>query len=81
MDNDWDAVTRIGSKVRSGGGAAADRERVVKGKSAINAANRAGAVIGTEKKYATANSVRYYSENALILCLHFPFSLKSSKNF
>lgn len=54
-DQDWSSVTRIGSKARSGG-AAVDRERVVKGKSAINAAGRSGAIIGTEKKYATANA-------------------------
>ena len=57
-DQDWDNVTRIGSKVRSGGGTAADRERVVKGKSALNAAQRSGAIIGTEKKFASTNTVR-----------------------
>lgn len=56
-DNDWDNVTRIGSKARSGTGGGVDRERVVKGKSAINAASRSGAIIGTEKKYSSSNSV------------------------
>jgi len=56
MSEDWDTVTRIGSKVRSGGGTVTDRERVVKGKSALNAAQRSGAIIGTEKKYGSSNS-------------------------
>jgi len=55
-DNDWSSVTRIGSKVRGPGSGGVDRERVVKGKSAINAAQRSGAVIATEKKYAGANT-------------------------
>lgn len=56
MSGTWEtAEVRIGSKARSGGGAA-DRERVIKGKSAINAASRAGAIVGTEKKYTSANS-------------------------
>lgn len=55
-DGDWDNVTRIGSKVRTGGGTVEDRERVVKGRSAINAAARTGAIIGAEKKFASANS-------------------------
>lgn len=53
---DWDNVTRIGSKTRSGGGGATDREKVIKGKSALNAAGRSGAVIATEKKFGTSNS-------------------------
>jgi len=55
-DQDWESVTRIGSKARGPGSGGVDRERVVKGKSALNAAQRSGAIIGTEKKYATANT-------------------------
>lgn len=54
MSEDWESVTKIGSKVRGGGG---PRETVVKGKSALNAAMRSGAIIGSEKKYSTANAV------------------------
>lgn len=57
MSEEWDSVTRIGSKVRAGGGTAQDRERVIKGRSALNAAQRSGAIVGTEKKFGTTNAV------------------------
>ena len=53
MSDEWENVTKIGSKVRGPG--VATRETTIKGKSALNAAQRSGAVIGTEKKFAAGN--------------------------
>jgi putative transcription factor len=56
MADDWDTVTKIGSKVRPGGGSAA-KEKVIRSEAQLNAARRQGADIATEKKFGGTNSV------------------------
>lgn len=56
--DDWDTVTKIGSKARGTGGGAA-KEKVIRGESALNAARRQGADIATEKKFGGTNSVSF----------------------
>ncbi|KAK4981367.1 hypothetical protein LTR66_010050 [Elasticomyces elasticus] len=54
MSEDWESVTKIGSKTRGGAGAS-ERERVLKG-SALTAAQRSGAAISSEKKFGGTNA-------------------------
>jgi hypothetical protein len=58
MADEWDTVTKIGSKARGPGGATA-KEKVIRGESALNAARRGGADIATEKKFGGTNSVSF----------------------
>jgi hypothetical protein len=60
MSEEWEAVTKIGSKVRAGGSGVA-KDKVIRGESALNAARRQGADIATEKKFGGTNSVRCHS--------------------
>ena len=52
--SDWDSVTVIGQKARVGGGG--PRETVARTQAQVNAARRSGLVVGTEKKYGSANT-------------------------
>lgn len=56
MSDDWESVTKIGSKVRPGGSAVA-KEKVIRSEAQLNAARRQGADIATEKKFGGTNSV------------------------
>lgn len=55
MSEEWDSVTKIGKNVSGSGG---PRATVARTQSEINAARRSGAVISTDKKYATGNKTQ-----------------------
>jgi len=54
MSDDWDSVIKIGKGARGAGA----RTNVARSQSEINAARRAGAIVSTDKKYATGNKIQ-----------------------
>jgi putative transcription factor len=48
MSEEWDAVTKIGKNVRSGG--AQPREKVIRSEKDLAALKRTGAAVATERK-------------------------------
>ena len=65
MSEDWESVTKIGSKVRAAG--TGPKEKVIRGESALNAARRTGAEIATDKKFGGTNSVRFEQPNSFLI--------------
>jgi hypothetical protein len=70
MNEDWDSVTKIGSKVRGKG---TPRATVARTQSEINAARRSGAIVATDKKVWYSNRTNIFLTSR-ILFLTSPFS-------